>query len=162
MQEDKRGKLVKLGNKRGVSPVIATVILIAIVIVIGLTIFLWFRGFTGRTGEKFGENLESVCDRVAFDASYSGGNLFISNIGNIPIYSFVVTVESDGGHDSEDIRILSSAFPEVGLNQQDTFSDSVAADGNKIILIPILLGNSDGEELTHQCKESSGVEINIL
>ena len=33
-------------NKKGVSPVIATVLLIAIVIVIGLIIFLWFRSLT--------------------------------------------------------------------------------------------------------------------
>jgi len=40
-------------HKKGLSPVIATMLLIAIVVVIGLIIFLWFRGMTEEAITKF-------------------------------------------------------------------------------------------------------------
>ncbi|MAG78897.1 hypothetical protein CMI40_00795, partial [Candidatus Pacearchaeota archaeon] len=43
-------------NKKGVSPVIATVLLVAIVVIIGLIIFQWFRGMTQESIIKFDKN----------------------------------------------------------------------------------------------------------
>ena len=55
-------------KKRGLSPVVATVLLIAIVIIIGLIVFLWFRGMTEETITKFGtENIRFACDDVYFE-----------------------------------------------------------------------------------------------
>ena len=150
------------GNKKGVSPVIATVILIAIVIVIGLTIFLWFQGFQKDNIEKLGQNIKLVCDQVSFDASYSSQTIFISNKGNIPIYSFMVQFVSGGSHESQDIRDLTSDFPEMGIGKEETFSEYFSDKGaDNLVLIPILLGTSDGEQITHQCDEETGEEINI-
>jgi flagellin-like protein len=73
-------------NKRGVSPVIATVLLIGIVIVIGLIIFLWLRGLTQEAVFKFDQNIELTCNDVKFSSSYSSGTLTISNTGNVAIY----------------------------------------------------------------------------
>ena len=59
-------------NKMGLSPVVATVLLIAMVIIIGIIIFLWFRGFTHESITKFGvRNVELVCGDVNFQATYS-------------------------------------------------------------------------------------------
>src|SRR3970282_954737 len=91
-------------NRRGVSPVIATTLLIAMVVVTGLIVFLWFRGFTQEAVTKFGgTNIELVCGDVRFDSSYSSGNLFLSNVGNVPIYSFKLKIESPGSHTTLDI-----------------------------------------------------------
>ena len=62
-------------KKRGVSPVIATVLLISMVVIIGIIIFLWFRGMVGETVTKFGKNIELACEDVVFDASYSTSTL---------------------------------------------------------------------------------------
>ena len=89
-----RGKM-----KRGLSPVIATTLLIAMVVVLGLIIFLWFRGFTEESVTKFGgTNIKLVCGDLAFESSYSSdsGNLFLSNIGNVPIYSFKLKIQKTG------------------------------------------------------------------
>src|SRR3989344_4073857 len=76
-------------SKRSVSPVIATILLIALVIIIALIVFQWMKGFTKEAITKFdGTNIELVCNDVQFEASYSNGNLVISNIGNVPIYDF--------------------------------------------------------------------------
>ena len=59
-------------NKKGVSPVIATVLLIGIVIALGLVVFFWFRSFTQEAVTKFGgENIQLVCNNVQFEGSYS-------------------------------------------------------------------------------------------
>ena len=138
-------------NKKGISPVIATVLLIAMVVAISLIIFIWFRSLMKETVTKFeGENIELACDKVAFDASYSGGTLYISNTGNVPIYSLNVKTSSGVSHETKNIKDLSSNWPETGLNSGGDFSDEITLDGS-VTVSPILLGVSGGEEKTYEC-----------
>lgn len=148
-------------KKRGVSPVIATILLIMLVVIIGLIVFQWIKGFTKEAITKFdGTNIELVCDDVQFDASYSLSTeiLTISNLGNVPIYNFNVESEFPGGHETNDLENFD------GLAQGVIFSEvvSVPYGTTKIILIPILLGvNKDGEQKTQACEERQGKEIFI-
>jgi len=143
-------------KKRGISPVIATLLLIALVIIIALIVFQWMKGFTKEAVTKFdGTNIDLVCNDVQFDASYSDdGTLTISNLGNVPIYNFDVKAEYAGGHDTSNLG-------ETGLSQGGVISVPFdASDYNKIILIPILLGvNKEGEQKTQACDERQGKEI---
>ena len=149
--------------KKGVTPVIATTLLIAMVVVIGLIIFLWFRGFTQEAITKFGgTNIELVCKDVVFDSSYSAGNLYLSNSGNVPIYSFKLKVEKPGSHETLDIEDVTGSWPETGLNQGGVFSGDItssASDAEKITLIPVLRGTSDKGARTYACDEQYGEEI---
>ena len=45
-------------GKRGLSPVIASVLLIALVLVLASIIFMWARGFISEQIEKFGNPVE--------------------------------------------------------------------------------------------------------
>ena len=148
-------------NKRGVSPVIATILLIALVIIIALIVFFWMKGFTKEAITKFdGENIALVCDDVQFDASYSTGTLTISNIGNVPIYNFNIKSEYAGGHDTFNLKEKNSDF--AGLSQGGIFSETITIEADTITLIPILLGvNKDGEQKTQACEERQGKEIFI-
>ncbi|MBI2056839.1 hypothetical protein HYT91_01140 [Candidatus Pacearchaeota archaeon] len=115
------------------------------------------KGFTKEAVTKFdGTNIDLVCNDVQFDASYSDGNLVISNIGNVPIYNFDVKAEYDGGHDTSNLG-------ETGLSRGGVISVHFdASNYNKITLIPILLGvNKDGEQKTQACDERFGKEIFI-
>ena len=150
-------------EKRGVSPVIATTLLVTMVVVIGLIIFLWFRGFTQEAITKFGgTNIELVCGDVRFDSSYSSGSIFLSNIGNVPIYSFQLKIEQPGSHDTLGIESAALGWPDTGLNQGGVFSGDIsssASGAEKITLIPILRGTSDSGVRTHVCDEQYGKEI---
>ena len=73
-------------NKRGVSPVIATVLLVSLVIIIALAVFLWLRDVIPSTVLKFDKRIQFVCDEVGFDAEVNAGNLSIVNKRNAPIY----------------------------------------------------------------------------
>ena len=153
-------------NRRGVSPVIATTLLIAMVVVIGLIIFLWFRGFTEEAVTKFGgTNIKLVCGDVAFDSSYSGGSLFLTNEGNVPIYSFSLKVEKPGSHETLNIDDIVGDWPEAGLNQGGVYSGGISSSvsgAEKITVIPILRGTSEkGAARTHTCDEQYGEEITL-
>lgn len=154
---------MKREMKKGVSPVIATTLLIAMVVVTGLIIFLWFRGFTEEAITKFGgTNIKLVCGDVRFDSSYSSGNLVLSNVGNVPIYSIKLKIESPGSHETIDIESIVSSWPVTGLNQGGVFSGDISSSvsgAEKITVIPVLRGNSDSGARTHDCDEQYGEEI---
>ena len=78
--------LSKRGQTKGVSPVVATVLLIVLVVAIALIVFLWFRELTQESITKFGgKNIALVCDDVVFEASYSiiEERIYVSNYGNV-------------------------------------------------------------------------------
>jgi len=146
-------------NHRGISPVIATVLLIAMVVVIGLIVFLWFRGMTQERITKFGgTNIELICGDVDFEATYISGILSIVNNRYPPIFGMKIKIFREGSHETED---LSGSWPALGLNQGGTFSDSIDfGDAEKIILIPVLRGKSDKGEENFVCDEKQhGYEI---
>ncbi len=158
----KKSKLNILGSsnrnlKKGVSPVIATVLLVAIVIVIALIIFLWFKGFTQEAVVKFDTNVELVCDEVIFDAQYDGTTLYLSNDGNVPIIDFDVKQTTGGSYETFLLSELDGAFN--GLFVAGTVS-VLGVEGDEIVLIPILLGKTEtNEEKTFVCNERYGKEV---
>ncbi|HUW44144.1 MAG TPA: archaellin/type IV pilin N-terminal domain-containing protein [Bacillota bacterium] len=156
-------KRYKKRDKKGVSPVIATVLLIAMAIIIGLIIFLWFRGLTQEAITKFERNIELVCEDVEFISSYSLtlGKLAFENSGNVPVYDFNIKVSEEGGHRTLNLKEIDSSWPSVGLRQGGTFLskdlNTEFSGATEILIIPILAGTSQsGEEKTHVCDEQYG------
>jgi len=153
--------------KKGVSPVIATVLLVVMVIVIGLIIFLWFNSFTQEAVTKFGgRNIALVCDDVQFLSNYDGSTISISNIGNVPIYSLNLKITSSRSHKTEDIQDITDNWPALtGLRQGGIYSESSSALNIKMsgateaLLVPILIGTSSEGEKTHVCEDRHGQEL---
>ena len=146
-------------GKKGLSPVIATMLLVAIVIVIGLIIFLWFRGINEEAITKFeGTNIKLVCEEVSFEASYSEGLLYIINIGNVPIYKIKVKIQGEGSYSTETIE---QGWPYLGLNQGGVYSGTLnnTAGAIKLFVIPVLVGKSDSGDSSYTCEERHGYEI---
>ena len=161
----KRGSYFKR-DKRAVSPVIATVLLIGMVIVIGAILFLWLRGFTQEAVTKFDKNVDLVCNEVQFQATYStDGTLGISNVGNVPIYDIKVKISQRGDFETMDIADLSTNWKASGLNPGRTFSGNVnsyVVNADSITLIPVLVGSSPSGEKAFTCDEvRSGYKISL-
>ncbi|MDP3986614.1 MAG: hypothetical protein Q8P81_00105 [Nanoarchaeota archaeon] len=154
-------------NKKAVSPVVATVLLIIMVIVIGLIIFLWFRSFVPEQGEKFGRNLELVCNEVVFQPAYSttNGNLTITNTGNVPIYSISIKISKDRSHSTKNMTELDDNWPPLGLRQGKTFTSidlsSEISGAEEVLIIPILAGTSSEGDQTHTCEERQGQSLEL-
>ncbi|MEX2017326.1 MAG: archaellin/type IV pilin N-terminal domain-containing protein, partial [Candidatus Pacearchaeota archaeon] len=86
-------------NRKGVSPVIATVLLVTMVVVIALIIFLWFRNINEEAVTKFeGTNVKVVCRDVEFESSYSAGTVYVLNSGSVPMYSMKMRIYEGGSY----------------------------------------------------------------
>lgn len=159
--------MYSLNKKKGVSPVIATVLLIAMVIVISMIVFFWFQGLTEETITKFGKkNIKIVCDEVKFQASYSSPTLTISNTGTVPIYNFNLKISNAGGFSTKDLQSSNISWPELGINQGDVFSSNVLSlnidAAIDLTVIPVLVGNSKkGGQKTYTCEERHGLKITL-
>lgn len=153
-------------NKKGVSPVIATILLIALVVIIGMVIFNWFKSMQQEAITKFdGQNIKIVCDDVQFNADYNGGELSLSNFGNVPIYDLNLKINYPGGHETKSISDTGFDWPENGLNQGGVASSqiNINPDTTSIILIPVLLGvDKDGNKKSAPCEERQGNEVPII
>jgi flagellin-like protein len=149
-------------RESGVSPIIATILLIGIVLAMASIIFLWMRGFVKEEGTKFGKNVVLVCDDINFKASYDSGQLAITNQGNVPIFRVKVKEYAKGGYTTKDITDLSSKWMSAGLKQGEVFSDSVSFSGvTKLKVIPVLLGSTGKGEKVYTCADNYGYDISI-
>ena len=108
-----------------------------------------------------GENVELVCGKVEFDASYSGGTLYITNNANVPIYR--MKIKTSGATRKTTTIEPSDGWPGNGLNQGGTFSGVIDVGGaSEITLIPVLLGESESGKKTYTCKANQhGYEISV-
>jgi len=150
-------------KKRGISPVIATVLLIAMVVVVALIIFIWFRGMVGESATKFGKNIELNCEDVEFDASFSSSTdtLSIVNRGNVPIFRVRIKIFEKGSHTTKELD-SDDGWVDTGLGQGGTFSGSLDLAGlnpNKITVFPVLIGEGKDGRKTYICEGQYGEDI---
>jgi len=140
---------MKKEDKKALSPVIATVLLIALVLVLASIVFLWARGFVSERIEKFGGiPIQETCSEVGFDFEIyprEGGGEYdfeIVNQGNIPIYDFELK-QFQGGNSFPGALDPLGAF---SINSGDSKSISAIHLGtiDKIILYPRILGSISG------------------
>lgn len=131
-------------GKKAISPVVATVLLIVVVLVLATAIFIWALSVRGEEITKFGNDISLACDDVVLSASYSGGELLIRNEGNIPVNSVRVrksagtVVECFGLSMAAGQSAASSSCPGIGANPDRVY--------------PVLLGeNEDDEEVNYPC-----------
>jgi len=147
--------MIKKFKKRGLSPVITTVLLIALVVVSTAIVFLWFRGMVEEGVTKFGKNIKLVCDDIEFEANYNAGELSIVNDGNIPIFKVNLRIENNGNFETADITKISGInWPSTGLAQGGAFSGDISSEvgsANKITIYPILIGTSSNGQKTYIC-----------
>lgn len=137
-------------KRKGVSPVIATVLLVGMVIALALIVFIWMRSFTQETITKFGdENIELACGKVEFQAEETLSGISVNNVGDVPIYDMRIKSFSASGQTTEQMRDYDD-WPQFGLNPGDATEINYAGGGD-ITIIPILLGNSESGKKTFAC-----------
>ncbi len=146
-------------KKRGLSPVIATVLLISIAVVLAIIIFLWAKRFVGETVEKFGEPVERACDLVRFNAEAikNDGKVFIVNEGNVPLHGVEIKKKGFGsvqGADSFEETISNGETEDISLPSGIEINDN-------IVIIPIILGQAKSYKKPFICPEDYGVAITV-
>jgi flagellin-like protein len=140
-------------NKKAISPVIATVLLISLVVVLASIIFLWARAFIPETIQKFGSPIADSCASVVFEASYSNGVVTIQNNGNVPIYSIQVGIKK--GFSVEYSEVTPATIVTGGTGDYDVSGASIETD-DELIIVPVLLGKtSNGELKGYACSDEN-------
>lgn len=133
-----------MNDKRGVSPVIATVLLISIVIILAVIVFLWaYKGVIPETILKQGKNIELVCNDVNLEVSYSGNSVEITNSGDVPIYKLKIQKTKSGNTDSQEEKGL-----DIGESSNYTIGENYEVE-----VFPVLLGESSDTKKTYICKK---------
>src|SRR3990167_6556675 len=161
------GMIVK--RKKGVSPVIATVLLVAIVLVLAVIVFLWARNFVGESVEKQGRDVDQSCAETSFRAEiiFTGDEpddektLFIENTGTVPLYGAELRKKQVIGEiklvDTFDGSVSPGATGEINLTKK---SGDLAVE-DSVLVVPILLGETQTQKKAYICDSEYGVETTI-
>lgn len=139
-------------DKRAISPVIATVLLIVVAIALFLLIFFWIRGFQKEAILKYGTPVETVCNNVKYSVTYSGGvvpKVVVTNIGTVVISKAEVFRITNKG--TEKVGEIKSIYPA----SSGTFQGG-DLQCQKIKIIPYLLGKTNaGAYREHACNNQA-------
>ena len=161
-----RNKKEKMRNKKGISPLIATVLIIGFTIALALVIFAWGRTFTETLTKETGEKAEqqlSCSDLVSFEvkkACYKGSDVefTLENSGDITLDK--VTLRISGEKEAQvDIKELEIGLVPLGRKTYTAQFDqqSVGSVVTKIELLrPIF--TDGGEEVV--CR-NLGEEVKV-
>ncbi|PIN93758.1 hypothetical protein COU54_01865 [Candidatus Pacearchaeota archaeon CG10_big_fil_rev_8_21_14_0_10_31_24] len=174
-------------NKKGLSPVIATVLLISIALVLSAIFFFWVKGFLGEQNQKRGEPIENSCEAISFEveaiSEQGKSTIDIVNTGNIALFGIEVELRNEakgkienlgrfgvadlnldfeGGELSEvDIgnMILKGETRSVTVHPYETnpLARQLKED-EQLIVVPIILGEKKTERIDYTCSEKYGVE----
>jgi len=139
-----------LVEKKGISPVIATVLLIAIVIIIAVIIFIWAGKVIQEDITKFGSSIKTECGNVVLSASELSGTLSLSNGVGVAVSR--VDLKMDDGS-----IVSCDSNSGVGSAESTTITlSSCGASGNVESVIPVLLGEkSDGSPAEYSCDKNA-------
>ena len=140
-------RFFSLKFKKGLSPVIASVLLIALVVVLAGIVFMWARGFISERIEKQGQPVDAICEQVNFEISLEKGaggtaSIDIVNRGNIAIYGFEIREVKEG-------ETKATEFPfSVGAGETlpgEQISYDITSE--EIIFFPKVLGTVKGKRI---------------
>ena len=144
---------LKKMESKGISPVIATVILIGIGVVLAGMIFLWANNLLINLGP-----LGLKCDKANFEAGvFCNGNTCIIEINNrgTELRGFVVKSKEESSIIVEEtvtatVRITNSLRTGLGkIYEKDDI----------LLIVPIIFEESDDGGSTYLCSDNAGVEI---
>ena len=159
--------MINLKNKKGISPLIATVLLVGITIAIAGVLFVWINSTTGELKGKQVEklNADNICLKTvtSFEVTRSGNTITVKNGSSRVIKDLLVQVNPD----TADIKtymassLKGAAWKEIQSYSSATF-DVPSAPSDKIKVFPQIIINAneakDGTEVgTNVCSTVSKV-----
>lgn len=155
-------------NKRGISPLVATVLLVAIVIIIGVLIFFWYTDVLEKQQEKEQLTSELICSqKVEFKLESVG--CFKSTENNADEYNIVFKVENTGEahinkfkvivRDKDSGNVLANMQTGTGVNFPQTEQLSIKIDSGllnnqklEVEVIPIIIRSNTAKECTSKIR----------
>lgn len=156
-----------MNNKRGISPLVATVLLVAIVIIIGLLIYFWYSNVLIKQTEKEQLTSELICaQKIEFELKNIGCSIPLNssdptavifkatNTGSAHINKFQVVVRYNDG----DVINVQTG---TGVNYPETeqlsaeVPDLISGTVLDIEVTPIIINQGTAKECTEQMKSAT-------
>lgn len=150
---------MKYKKKVGLSPVIATMLLIALALVLAIIIFLWARNFIGEAVEKEGRAIELSCAEVSFRAERAGDKIDIENIGTVPIYGIEVRKKTGLSLEILGVETLEGTITVGQTSSVPLLNRGDITEGDELVIVPILLGETDRFKKSYVCDADFGETI---
>jgi len=132
-------------SKRSVSPVIATVLLVAISIVLAIIVFLWATKFIGEVVTKGNSPAEQKCGEVNLEVTYIGSEVQVANKGQVYVYRADIFKVVKGEENS------AGYIEKLGAGMSDK-KDIGSAEEVKVV--PIILGQAGEKKVAYTCKDN--------
>ena len=155
----------RITNKRGLSPIVATLLLVAVVVTLSVIVFIWAGRFIPEVISKQGMPAEQACEQLVLSATFEGNKVIITNSGNIPAYGMSLFFKSNGKSERLDLEggIMAGTSKE--------FSSGIDKDGNSkdlskfgspesMEIIPGILGEGESGKKVYKC-ENIIIPVNI-
>ena len=132
-------------DKRGLSPIVATVLLIALAMVLAMIIFLWARGWMFEQIEKRGQSIDRACENVKMDVEFvpSSANeikIRVINRGSVAIQAIEIRQEYRGDSKTD---LFNISAPQ-GATSPELVVPLLNINVEKIIVFPRLVGTVEG------------------
>jgi len=143
-------------NKKGLSPAIATALLISLALILAALIFIWASSFLKEKAEKFGEPVERACEKINFEAEAYDGELHVVNRGSVAIQSFEIKKKGLGVLES--VGTVGNADT-ISEGETGVFTITGVNNGDEIVVTPIILGLEGEQKTPHYC---DGSELNVV
>ena len=154
-------------NKKGLSPIVATSILIVIVIILAIIILLWARGFIKEAVIKeiagSSKRAEEFCREIGMRGFVNEDDTFgFENTGTIPIFAYRINSELKESGSSKITRVGNDQGGSVNPGDTVIISHSSVkpySSYESVKIIPVLLGKVKGSTQSYDCPEINGIDI---
>lgn len=143
-------KVKRRSSRKGLSPVIATVLLILFVMVLASIIFLWARGFLSEQIEKFGQPIDKLCSGVNFEIANAGPSsgsrysLEVVNRGEVDIYNLDIRLEKGGDTEVSKFNYNIPSGASIKGDALLKMGENKNVDPERVVAYPTLIGSANG------------------
>ncbi len=145
-------------NKKALSPIITTILLVLLAIVLASIIYIWAKNFGTEQVAKFDAPIENACADVRLEAAITAEkSISIINQGSIPVNKVKLLIINNGNSQNEENTINLVA----GGAKSITTTASLIGDKVTVTLVPVLLGTakSDPSKIEEFPCTSSGITL---
>ncbi|MFC1686133.1 archaellin/type IV pilin N-terminal domain-containing protein [Nanoarchaeota archaeon] len=144
-------------NKKGLTPLAATILLVVLAIIaIGL-IFVWVSTLKTEQIHKFGLPIEEQCDKISFVSLLSGNKIMVNNTGELIIYGINLEIDKDNRNINKFLRTRDGTISPNENEEVVVPVSDVSGKINKMLVTPVLLGkgSTTGLEKLHSCSNKA-------
>ncbi len=153
-----------INSKRGVSPFVATILLVGFVIVIIIVIWLWSRNIYVEQAQKEGALAQEQikCNDVKIEVERRGGTIEVRNIGTLPIRGFKLREDLGDFIRLSDVYVnvpVGESFPLVlsdvscDREEEPSATGALCSNSEGVEIFPALQPEGRGAPLV-DCKNS--------